>query len=128
MTKDASSSSTHIFTEKNEIESRETIAVMASAVAESRKTDVCPANDDTVVPTKRKELAMEKVQAEGRKLRSPAKEIRNKQSWDYIWRTGLAGGLAGSAVCTFCLILSAHPTFPCRLYRTEDQRMRLRGT
>ncbi|KAA8571338.1 hypothetical protein MFRU_046g00270 [Monilinia fructicola] len=100
MTKDASSSSTHIFTEKNEIESRETIAVMASAVAESRKTDVCPANDDTVVPTKRKELAMEKVQAEGRKLRSPAKEIRNKQSWDYIWRTGLAGGLAGSAAKT----------------------------
>jgi len=23
----------------------------------------------------------------------------HKQSFDYIWRTGLAGGLAGSAVC-----------------------------
>jgi solute carrier family 25 protein 16 len=24
---------------------------------------------------------------------------KHKQSWDYIWRTGVAGGLAGSAVC-----------------------------
>ncbi|RAL58673.1 hypothetical protein DID88_002979 [Monilinia fructigena] len=74
---------------------------MASAVAESRKTNVCPANDDTVVPAKRRKLAIEeKVQAEERKLRSPGKEIRNKQSWDYMWRTGLAGGLAGSAAKT----------------------------
>ena len=29
------------------------------------------------------------------------KKKPHKQSFDYIWRTGLAGGLAGSAVC-FC--------------------------
>ena len=27
-----------------------------------------------------------------------AKKRPHKQSWDYIWRTGLAGGMAGSAV------------------------------
>ncbi|QSZ34579.1 hypothetical protein DSL72_006173 [Monilinia vaccinii-corymbosi] len=95
MTKDASSSSTHISTEKNENESRETAFVMASAVAGSRKGAVCPTDDDTVV------LAMpEKVQGEGKNLRTSGREIRNKQSWDYIWRTGLAGGLAGSAAKT----------------------------
>jgi solute carrier family 25 protein 16 len=24
----------------------------------------------------------------------------NKQSWDYVWRTGVAGGMAGCAVCS----------------------------
>lgn len=33
---------------------------------------------------------------------SPAmiSEKPNKQSFDYVWRTGVAGGLAGSAVCS----------------------------
>ena len=26
-------------------------------------------------------------------------KAQNKQSFDYLWRTGLVGGLAGSAVC-----------------------------
>lgn len=39
---------------------------------------ICPTDDDTIAPKKRKP---------------------HKQSWDYIWRTGLAGGMAGSAVC-----------------------------
>lgn len=29
----------------------------------------------------------------------PERKKPHKQSLDYIWRTGLAGGLAGSAVC-----------------------------
>ena len=40
-------------------------------------TSVCPTDED-VLPK--------------------AKQQPQKQSWDYIWRTGLAGGMAGSAV------------------------------
>lgn len=51
-------------------------------VAEARggKKDlaICPTDDDAIAP----------------KTKKP-----HKQSWDYIWRTGVAGGLAGSAVC-----------------------------
>jgi len=39
---------------------------------------ICPTDDDTITPKGKKP---------------------HKQSLDYIWRTGLAGGLAGSAVC-----------------------------
>lgn len=40
---------------------------------------ICPTDDDTIAPEEKKP---------------------SKQSFDYIWRTGVAGGLAGSAVCT----------------------------
>lgn len=51
--------------------------VMDAATAEHGKLSICPTVDDTVAPTSKKP---------------------HKQSFDYIWRTGLAGGLAGSAV------------------------------
>jgi hypothetical protein len=49
--------------------------------SETRKKElaICPTDDDAIAP----------------KAKKP-----HKQSFDYIWRTGLAGGLAGSAVCT----------------------------
>jgi hypothetical protein len=40
-----------------------------------------------------RQMVLEGAQGRGRE------KNRNKQSWDYIWRSGLAGGLAGSAVC-----------------------------
>jgi solute carrier family 25 protein 16 len=43
-----------------------------------KEVAVCPTDDDAVAP----------------KVRKP-----NKQSWDYVWRTGAAGGMAGCAVC-----------------------------
>ena len=50
-------------------------------VSKSQKQElaICPTDDDTIAP----------------KAKKP-----HKQSLDYIWRTGLAGGLAGSAVCS----------------------------
>lgn len=42
-----------------------------------------------------RQMILESAQGRGRE------KNKNKQSWDYIWRSGLAGGLAGSAVCTF---------------------------
>ncbi|KAM3067248.1 coenzyme A transporter [Clarireedia jacksonii] len=41
-----------------------------------------------------KQMVLEGAQGRGRE------KNRNKQSWDYIWRSGLAGGLAGSAAKT----------------------------
>jgi solute carrier family 25 protein 16 len=43
-----------------------------------REVAICPTDDDTITPQRKK---------------------RDKQSFDYVWRSGLAGGLAGSAVC-----------------------------
>jgi solute carrier family 25 protein 16 len=51
---------------------------MDAVAAERRKLAICPTDDDTIAP----------------KTKKP-----NKQSLDYVWRSGLAGGLAGSAVC-----------------------------
>jgi len=45
--------------------------------ARRKQLAVCPTDDDTIAP----------------------KAKPHKQSFDYIWRTGVAGGLAGSAVC-----------------------------
>jgi solute carrier family 25 protein 16 len=45
--------------------------------ARKKQLAICPTDDDTIAP----------------KTKKP-----HKQSFDYIWRTGLAGGLAGSAV------------------------------
>lgn len=62
--------------------SREMDAASAAAGGEARahKKDlaICPTDDDAIAP----------------KAKKP-----HKQSLDYIWRTGVAGGLAGSAVC-----------------------------
>lgn len=44
-----------------------------------RQLAVCPTDDDTIAPQRKK---------------------RNKQSLDYIWRSGVAGGLAGCAAKT----------------------------
>lgn len=48
-------------------------------VALQKKLAICPTDDDTVSLEKKKP---------------------HKQSFEYIWRTGVAGGLAGSAVCS----------------------------
>jgi solute carrier family 25 (mitochondrial carrier protein), member 16 len=46
--------------------------------ARKKEPAICPTDDDTIAP----------------KARKP-----HKQSFDYVWRTGVAGGLAGCAVC-----------------------------
>lgn len=46
--------------------------------ARRKELAICPTDDDSIAPKMKQ---------------------RDKQSFDYIWRTGLAGGLAGSAVC-----------------------------
>jgi solute carrier family 25 protein 16 len=51
-------------------------------VARRRELAICPTDDDAITPEKKQP---------------------DKQSFDYIWRTGLAGGLAGSAVRCFLL-------------------------
>lgn len=43
-----------------------------------KEVAVCPTDDDAIAPRTKKP---------------------HKQSLDYIWRTGVAGGLAGCAVC-----------------------------
>lgn len=45
--------------------------------ARRKEAAICPTDDETIAPKGKKP---------------------HKQSFDYIWRTGLAGGLAGSAV------------------------------
>lgn len=57
---------------------REKMEMKARAKAKGREPAVCPTDDDA---------------------RTPIAKKHHKQSWDYLWRTGLAGGLAGSAVC-----------------------------
>lgn len=54
---------------------------MDAEVRKSRKEPpVCPTDDETITPKTKK---------------------YHKQSLEYVWRTGVAGGLAGSAVCAF---------------------------
>ena len=50
--------------------------------ARKKQLAICPTDDDTIAP----------------KAKKP-----HKQSFDYIWRTGVAGGLAGSAVRSYPL-------------------------
>jgi solute carrier family 25 protein 16 len=50
---------------------------MDAVAAERKKLAICPTDDDAIALKSKKP---------------------HKQSFDYIWRTGLAGGLAGSAV------------------------------
>lgn len=45
----------------------------------------------------RSKLAVQAADAEAVVLRQ--RNTPNKQSWDYVWRSGLAGGFAGCAVC-----------------------------
>jgi solute carrier family 25 protein 16 len=50
---------------------------MDAAAAERKKLAICPTDDDTIAPKSKK---------------------THKQSFEYIWKSGVAGGLAGSAV------------------------------
>ena len=50
----------------------------AAAIAERKRLAICPTDDDSMAPKSKKP---------------------HKQSFDYIWRSAVAGGLAGSAVC-----------------------------
>lgn len=102
MTKDASSSSTNTLTTQNkfENESRQANIEMEGGVAESRKPG--RRNVDTVALGK---TEAEDGKAGERRTKMKGEVHKNKQSWDYIWRTGLAGGLAGSAVCIPPMIL-----------------------
>ena len=54
--------------------------------ARKKQLAICPTDDDTIAP----------------KAKKP-----HKQSFDYIWRTGVAGGLAGSAVRPWKLNVSS---------------------
>jgi solute carrier family 25 protein 16 len=56
------------------------LADKSREMGEARKKElaICPTDDDAIAP----------------KTKKP-----HKQSLDYIWRSGVAGGLAGSAVC-----------------------------
>lgn len=101
---------------------------MDSAVAEGRRKSksvpaICLTDDDTVGLGKRKDGEMVDVRGDETRL-TIGKEIRNKQSWDYIWRTGLAGGLAGSAVCilisiTITVTITTFSGLYCGLYSTQ---------
>jgi solute carrier family 25 (mitochondrial carrier protein), member 16 len=53
----------------------------ASASA-SRDPKICPTDDEAIVP------------------KGEERNRLNKQSWEYIIKTGVAGGLAGCAVCS----------------------------
>lgn len=126
MTKDASSSSTNISTEQNgsrETNDNNTVEAMASAVADGRRKSapaLCPTDDDTVVlGNKQPRIGQKGGLGEEGRLRTAGKEIRNKQSWDYIWRTGLAGGLAGSAVC---ILVTIFYQFFLRILQEEISR------
>lgn len=53
----------------------------------SANVAICPTDDEAVTMSRKKV---------------------DKQSWDYVWRSGTAGGLAGCAVCSgFFKALSA---------------------
>ncbi len=49
-----------------------------------------------VTPTKEPALCPTDEEAQ-----VPRKASKDKRSLDYVWRTGVAGGLAGCAVCDF---------------------------
>lgn len=45
----------------------------------------------------------------------------DKQSWDYVLRSGLAGGIAGCAVRHFRLVLLTLSNALCRQRRSSDR-------
>ncbi len=63
-------------------------------VAQKRPA-ICPTDEETVALEK-KRIALCPTDNEDSILE---KKKPHKQSFEYIWRTGVAGGLAGSAVC-----------------------------
>lgn len=64
--------------------SREKMAMTTQS--RGSNTAVCPTDDDALPKAEQK-----------------AYKKAHKQSWDYIWRTGIAGGFAGSAVSEILL-------------------------
>jgi solute carrier family 25 protein 16 len=52
-----------------------------------REPTICPTDDNAILPRKQ------------HKLYRDSGEILDKQSWEYIIKSGVAGGLAGCAVC-----------------------------
>lgn len=60
-------------------ESREVIYDVARRTQSQRDPAVCPTDDEAAVPKR--------------------KEAGNKRSLEYVWRSGVAGGMAGSVVC-----------------------------
>lgn len=65
--------------------------------AEERGVTVCPVDDEAVVPGKGggREHATQQQQEEQQRRTA----LSDSRSLDYILRSGLAGGLAGCAVC-----------------------------
>ena len=59
---------------------------MDAAAAERKNLAICPTDDDAIAPKSKKP---------------------HKQSFDYVWRSAVAGGLAGSAVCSISLVLAS---------------------
>jgi hypothetical protein len=53
----------------------------ASRLTRGRDPKICPTDDEAIIP------------------KSEARKRLNKQSWEYIIKSGVAGGLAGCAVC-----------------------------
>jgi solute carrier family 25 (mitochondrial carrier protein), member 16 len=72
-----------------------TSAIQTSASSRVLKeTSICPTDQEAMVPIRsndRDGLAS-----------TPAQKKLDKKSWDYIIRSGIAGGVAGCAVCN-CL-------------------------
>lgn len=60
-------------------EPRAVIYDVARRTPNPRDPAVCPTDDEAAVPKR--------------------KGARNKRSLDYVWRSGVAGGMAGSVVC-----------------------------
>jgi hypothetical protein len=57
---------------------REAVDVRRTPVAPRKEPAICPTDDEAQVPRK---------------------ASKDKRSFDYVWRSGVAGGLAGCAVC-----------------------------
>lgn len=58
---------------------REATDVPRTPVASRKDPPVCPTDDEA---------------------RIPRKVVKDKRSFDYLWRSGVAGGMAGCAVCS----------------------------
>jgi solute carrier family 25 protein 16 len=77
---------------------------------ESRKMDEVRQTRPAIYPTDDEAVELQKKLAScstDNDSISREKKKPHKQSFEYIWRTGVAGGLAGSAVCSFPKILYA---------------------
>jgi hypothetical protein len=59
---------------------------------------ICPTDDETPMPKKRMPDKPPPLCPTDGDAILPRKQI-DKQSWDYVWRSGVAGGMAGCAVC-----------------------------